>query len=77
MKSYEIQVIVEQDEDGMYVASCPSLQGCYTQAKTFEEVMKRIKDVVAMCIEELKEEGKDVNIAYPEVFAIKTLKVAV
>jgi len=46
------QVIVEQDETGFYVAECPALKACYTQGKTYEEVMENIKDVIAMCLED-------------------------
>ena len=77
MKKYDFQVVIEQDEDGVFVAECPALQGCYAQGDTFEEALENIKDVVAMCIEELKEEKKKVNLKYPEVIGIKTLEVAV
>jgi predicted RNase H-like HicB family nuclease len=36
-------VVVEQDEDGYYVASVPSLASCYTQARTLEELAPRMK----------------------------------
>jgi predicted RNase H-like HicB family nuclease len=78
MKKYDFQVVIEQDEDGVFVAECPALQGCYAQGDTFEEALENIKDVVAMCIEELKEEKKKKsNLKYPEVIGIKTLVVAV
>lgn len=77
MKKYDFQVVIEQDEDGVFVAECPALQGCYAQGDTFEEALENIKDVVTMCIEELKEEKKKINLKYPEVIGIKTLEVAV
>jgi len=49
-----LQVVIEQDEDGIYVAHCPALEGCYTQGDTYEEAMRNIKDVIQMCLEELK-----------------------
>lgn len=58
MDVYRLQVIIEVDEDGKYIASCPVLQGCYTQGDTFEEAMENIKDVIEMCVEELKEEDQ-------------------
>ena len=39
-------VIVEKDEDGYYVASVPELPGCHTQAKTLDELTKRIKEAI-------------------------------
>ena len=44
-------VVVEKDEDGYYVASVPELPGCHTQAKTLDEVMKRIKEAIEACLE--------------------------
>jgi len=70
-------VIIEQDEDGIFVAECPALQGCYAQGKTYEEAIENIKDVITMCIEELKEGKKKINLKYPEVIGIKSLEVAV
>ncbi len=42
---YRYTMIVERDENGMYITYCPALQGCYTQGETYEEVMKNIKDL--------------------------------
>ncbi|MCW4001479.1 MAG: type II toxin-antitoxin system HicB family antitoxin [Candidatus Bathyarchaeota archaeon] len=43
-------VVVEKDEYGYYVASVPELPGCHTQAKTLDEVMKRIKEAIEACL---------------------------
>lgn len=51
MKELQFKVLIEQDEDGLYVASVPELPGCYTQAATLEEVRKRIKEVIEMVLE--------------------------
>lgn len=45
-------VLIEQDEDGFYVASVPALKSCYTQAKTVEALYPRIREVIALCLEE-------------------------
>jgi predicted RNase H-like HicB family nuclease len=74
-KTYELQVVIELDEDGKYVAWCPALQACYTQGDTFEEAMVNIHDVVTMCLEELREEKKRVELRFPEVIGIRQVKV--
>jgi predicted RNase H-like HicB family nuclease len=51
-KSRTLTVLIEQDEDGFYVASVPALKSCYTQAKTLEELNSRIREVIALCLEE-------------------------
>ena len=47
----EFNVVIEMDEDGYFVASVPSLCGCHTQAKSLDVLMRRIKEVIALCLE--------------------------
>ena len=47
----EFTVVVEQDEDGIYVASVPELPGCHTQADTLDELNKRIKEAIELYLE--------------------------
>ena len=44
-------VVIEQDEDGIYVASVPALRGCHTQARSLEELIPRIREAIALCLE--------------------------
>ena len=44
-------VLIEQDEDGVYVAKVPDIQGCYTQGKTVQQVMERVKEAIHVCLE--------------------------
>lgn len=53
-KIRQFTVVIEQDEDGYYVASVPSLPSCYTQARTLEELAPRIREVIALCLAEQK-----------------------
>lgn len=70
-------VIIEQDEDGFYVASCPVFQGCYTQGKTFEEAITNIKDVIKLCLEEMRAENKKIpHQPVSELIALKRVSVA-
>ena len=47
MKIQNFSVIIEQDKKG-FMAECLDLQGCYTQGKTYEEVVKNIKDAIKL-----------------------------
>jgi len=76
-KSFEFQVVLEVDEDGKYVAWCPALQACYTQGDTFEEAMENIRDVIVMCLEELKEANEIPDLRYPEVIGTRRIEVSV
>jgi predicted RNase H-like HicB family nuclease len=62
MPDYRYTVIVEQDEDGLYVASVPALQGCYTQGETYQEAMDNIKDAIKLHLEARKELGESISI---------------
>lgn len=77
MDTYRFQVLIEQDEDGYYVADVPALQGCHTQGKTFEQALENIKEVIAMCVQEMREDGQMIESRYPEIIGIKTLEVAI
>ncbi|MEK7275684.1 MAG: type II toxin-antitoxin system HicB family antitoxin [Candidatus Desantisbacteria bacterium] len=44
-------VVIERDSEGYYVASVPELQGCYTQAKSLDTLMKRIQEAIELCVE--------------------------
>jgi predicted RNase H-like HicB family nuclease len=47
----EFTVIIEQDEEGYYIAEVPELKGCHTQAKSLDTLMERIKEAIQLCIE--------------------------
>jgi predicted RNase H-like HicB family nuclease len=54
--SLNFTVLIEQDEDGMYIARVPDIPGCYTQGKTVEQAMERIKEAIQVCLEAEEEE---------------------
>ncbi len=53
----EFNVVVERDAEGYYVASVPTLHGCHTQARSLDELMERIKEAIALCLEVQGETG--------------------
>lgn len=48
------RIFLEQDEDGMYVAECPSLPGCVSQGQTRKEALENIQDAMKGYLESLK-----------------------
>lgn len=44
-------VLLEQGEDGAYIATVPALKSCYTQADTLPEVLAKIQEVIQLCLE--------------------------
>ena len=47
----EFSVILEQDEEGYFIASVPELPGCHTQARSLDKLMERIHEAIALCVE--------------------------
>jgi predicted RNase H-like HicB family nuclease len=45
----EFTVIIEQDEEGYYIAEVPELKGCHTQAKSLDTLMERVKEAIQLC----------------------------
>ncbi|MBM3142234.1 MAG: type II toxin-antitoxin system HicB family antitoxin [Chloroflexi bacterium] len=60
MKDYDFKVILEPDEMGGFVVSCPSLSGCYSQGETVEEALRNIKEAILLCLEDMEAEGEEV-----------------
>lgn len=54
------RIIIEQDEDGMYVVECPALPGCISQGRTREEAKTNIKDAIAGYLESLKKHDEPI-----------------
>ncbi|MBN2571706.1 MAG: type II toxin-antitoxin system HicB family antitoxin [Ignavibacteriales bacterium] len=48
------RVLIEQDEDGVFVVEAPSLPGCISQGKTRKEALKNIQEAIELYIESLK-----------------------
>lgn len=44
-------VLIEQDEDGVFIAKVPDIPGCYTQGKNVEHAMERVKEAIQVCLE--------------------------
>lgn len=66
-------VLVEKDEAGYYVGSVPELPGCHTQAKTIDELLKRVKEAIELYLEcegdEPTEHAEIVGLQFVEVSA--------
>ena len=68
----DFTVIVERDEDGYYVASVPALAGCHTQARSLDELMQRVQEAIAVCLDE----GIEANIPALEFVGVQRVTVA-
>jgi antitoxin HicB len=56
----KFRVIIEQDEDEIFVAHCPTLPGCISQGKTREEAQANIKEAIEGYLESLKKHDEPI-----------------
>lgn len=78
IKELQFKVLIEQDENEIYVASVPELPGCYTQGKTLEEVRKRIKEAIKLVLEvdeDIKEEKLESTKSFFHFFGIEEVTI--
>jgi predicted RNase H-like HicB family nuclease len=54
------RVLIEQDEDGVFVAECPTLPGCVSQGATRDEAVTNIKDAIAGYLESLRRHNEPI-----------------
>ncbi|HHE47501.1 MAG TPA: type II toxin-antitoxin system HicB family antitoxin [Candidatus Acetothermia bacterium] len=54
------RVIIERDEDGMFVAECPALPGCISQGETRAEALENIKDAISGYITSLRKHDEPI-----------------
>ncbi len=60
------RVLVEQDEDGIFVAEVPSLPGCISQGKTRDEAVLNIKEAIHTYIESLEKHNEPIPLPISE-----------
>lgn len=79
VKVLQFKVLIEQDEDGWFVARVPELQGCHTQGKTLEEVRERIKEAIELVLEADKD-AREEKLKSPKpsstFFAIEDVSIS-
>mgnify|MGYP001581119831 FL=1 len=69
-----IPVLVEKDEDGLYIVECPVFSGCFSQGKTVKEALRNISEVIELCLEE--KENRDLISDYrPKELTLHTISV--
>ena len=67
MKKLHFPIIIEIDEDGYYIASCPSFKGCHSYGETVDDALKNIREVIEMCLEENNIEELNTFVGYREL----------
>jgi predicted RNase H-like HicB family nuclease len=66
-KILHLPIIIEADEDNVFIVSCPVFKGCHSYGKTVEEALDNIKEVIEMCLEETQIENLNRFIGFREM----------
>lgn len=54
------RILIEQDEDRVFIAECPSLPGCISQGKSRKEALENIRDAIKGYLESLKKHDEPI-----------------
>jgi predicted RNase H-like HicB family nuclease len=60
------RILIEQNEEGTYIAEVSSLPGCISQGKTTEEALANIKDAIRGYLQNLRKYSKTITSSIPE-----------
>ena len=71
MKTIHFPVLIETDEDGIFIVSCPQFKGCHTYGKTIDEALSRIKEVIELCSEDTPLDTLNTFVGFREVEIIQ------
>ncbi|MBY0310858.1 MAG: type II toxin-antitoxin system HicB family antitoxin [Phycisphaerales bacterium] len=62
----KFRILIEQDEDGVFVANCPTLPGCWSQGGTRDEALANIQDAMRGYLESLAKSGDPIPLPITE-----------
>jgi predicted RNase H-like HicB family nuclease len=63
----KFDIILYQDEDGIFIAECPSIPGCVSQGTTAEEAEENIQDAIKECLIVRAEKGLPLTVKSKQV----------
>ena len=66
-ETIHLPILVETDEDGVYIVSCPVFKGCHSYGKTIDEAIENLKEVIEICMGEEKPANLNRFIGFREI----------
>jgi predicted RNase H-like HicB family nuclease len=67
METIHLPLIIETDEDGVFIVSCPVFKGCHSYGHTVDEALVNIREVITMCMEEERPENLNRFVGMREI----------
>ncbi|MBI5667479.1 MAG: type II toxin-antitoxin system HicB family antitoxin [Chloroflexi bacterium] len=65
------QVLLYQDEDGVWIAEVPSLPGCGSDGETREEALANVREAIDLWIEDALERGETIPEDYSPIMVVQ------
>ncbi len=63
----KFKIIIEKDEDGVYIVKVPDLPGCATEGKTKKEAMRNAKEAIQAYLEMLKKHNEPIPVGIAHI----------
>ena len=63
-------VTIDRDDDGVWIAECPSIPGCVSQGDTRDEALANVREAIALCLEVRAEKGMPLTVETRQVEVI-------
>ena len=60
-------VTLDRDEDGVWIAECPSIPGCVSQGDSREAALENVQEAITLCLEVRAERGMPLTIETKQV----------
>jgi len=67
MPGMKFLTTLDRDEDGIWIAECPSIPGCVSQGTSREEALSNIREAIALCLEVRAERGMPLTVETQQV----------
>jgi len=76
MEKLHLRILIEIDEDGLYIVSCPLFMGCHSWGQTIDEAMENIREVIEMCLEETELNNLNTFVGFRDLEVIQDAKAS-
>jgi predicted RNase H-like HicB family nuclease len=73
MEKLHLPIIIEMDEDGYYIVSCPLFKGCHSYGETIDEALKNIREVIDICLEETRVTELNKFVGFRELQVVQSV----
>ncbi|MGV8174486.1 MAG: type II toxin-antitoxin system HicB family antitoxin [Methanothrix sp.] len=71
MEKLHLPILIEIDEDGLYIVSCPLFKGCHSWGESIDEAMENIREVIEMCLEETEMDSLNTFVGFRDLEVVQ------